>query len=386
MIQTLLNNPFLLIGLEIFSWGLFAIPFLVFFHRGSPEDRRGLFFVAPLFGAMLSAVLINFAEGFGLSPKLTLLFPFLLFLLAALLKKKFHSIGGGLRSCLQTCLVDCSLMGTVIGLVLLINALDYWSVGVTEYFPRTNGDTLSYLGGIENFKIFGRWWPADSYFQYPSDLSIHGMYDRPGVCAFVGLWADFFRLEPHIAFFSIIRSFFPMVVLALFSVLQAAGVRRWVAILGASLFVFGNFYLHQILQQFLSSVAGLGFSVAMLFFLLRALGPIGSAWAFFPAGLSLGAVFLVSSEAGPFFAVSMFLFFLFLLSTETVRASLHRISMFTIGFVVAIFPQWERVWALLHARWYTIGTPHPGMAWPSNDSLFKRQAYDHFLIFHRPLP
>jgi hypothetical protein len=294
-------DPMILILVIIGIWFILGFPVSITILRWSGEriglvGRRVCIIAAPLFGFCFSSLIGIIALRLHLDQGEVLLG--LLVLSASLLfiRGRFFS------ECFASPIERRHWLGTATILILLaitLHSADLAGRKLEDYFPRTNDDTFTYLGLVDNVIVEHTIAPP---MHYPSGIIplYHSVaYLRDACVSVVAGLAELLHLDTHVAFFVVLRSVLPMATLGLFSL---CGLLEWPLALCAAtaiFFVTGNFVCHQIFQQFLSSASGLVASIATLLLLglaIRANFQIGPVLL---TGLAAGVGALLSPEAHP---------------------------------------------------------------------------------------
>lgn len=154
----------------------------------------------------------------------------------------------------------------LLSLIFLVrlNSQDLLRISAANYFPRTNGDTFSYLSQMDQFRVQ----PLTLDRQvYPAGFS--GFYSQPERNAVAGLssfFANGLALDSHVAFFSTLRLILVCMLLGVLSILLVINLQGWIIASSFLIYAFGCFYLNTVLQQYLSSTTGVLASIGVIFF------------------------------------------------------------------------------------------------------------------------
>ena len=215
--------------------------------------------------------------------------------------------------------------------LIIYNGQDMLGVTAHEYFPRTNGDTFSYLSHIEQF----RFRPMDLFHPLEQDILLYpagytGYYDpleRNGVSALGAFFSNALSLETHVAFFSTMRVLLITMILALLSILLILQIPIWLTALCYLLYVFGCFYLHTVLQQFFSASAGTVANMAAIFCACLWVRSGYRRLEAFLAGGTLGLLCVYSPENFPTLLVADAGFLCLIFVAQSVRTKLQKKSL-----------------------------------------------------------
>jgi hypothetical protein len=286
---------------EVILLTAFGIPIAWWLARAAaPEQIYASIIAAPLLGCTGLIWATTLAYRLGLSPIAIslaiwiLIWTFVLFNTNAVIR----------RTLLRSTIRGLIAIACVAAFCISINSMDIVGVGALNYFPRTNDDTFSYLGHIDQLRWVGRPFPPLLYPAGYGPVYQHAVNLRGGVASFVAALADVFHLDTHVAFFCTIRVFLVLIPIGLVSLLIACGVVNSLLIACCIIiFCCGNFMLHEVLQQFLSSSAGVTCAVTTL--LIGALTIHCKPLFTGIVGLSCGVYCITSPEAFPVILIGL---------------------------------------------------------------------------------
>lgn len=179
-------------------------------------------------------------------------------------------------------------------------SVDILQFGLHEYFPLTNDDTFSYLGLMDQVRTVAKFAPTLTYANGLSPFIEHAIVLRGGVTAFAAGLADLLNLQSYEAFFLLLRTSAAINLTVLLALTIFLKIKPQLILLTLILIVSGNFFMHQVLQQFLSSMIGAvlaAFSLAITAFLSKK----AAKRTYILLGASVGSAFIASPEAGPFY-------------------------------------------------------------------------------------
>jgi hypothetical protein len=254
----------------------------------------GLLIGAPLYGLVASLWISTICFRFGAITCLPAFgFPLFLWLLAfSIARRRVLAKRNLLQMLLPAVIIVCT-----IAILTMFISRDIAAVGSENYFPRTNDDTFSYLGHIDQLRTVGREPPKLIYPAGYSPWYGGTMNLRAGVASLVAVTANIFCLDTHEAFFLTLRLAFILASIGVVALMLVLGVDNISAIV-ISLLIFsgGNFMSHQMLQQFLSSSVGVICELTVL--ILAAAGASSHSKPIIGvAGLACGIYSLASPEA-----------------------------------------------------------------------------------------
>lgn len=187
---------------------------------------------------------------------------------------------------------------------------------------------------------------------------------RGAVAALVAGQAELFNLESHRAFFSTIRATIPLSAIGIGSLLIMLGAGYPAAIAATFLFIGGNYMLHQVLQQFLSSSLGVVAVIGTLILLMNAIQSRFSPAFVLISGVAAGIFGMTSPEAHLFIPLGFCLFLaaakFFPKHIAGPQLSFKVFCIFGLGFFIGISPLLPHIYRDLFPQSNVISAGHPG--------------------------
>lgn len=192
-------------------------------------------------------------------------------------------------------------------LLIVLNGQDLLGIPANNYFPRTNGDTFSYLSHMEQFRLE----PLKLHRQvYPAGYSgFYAPFERNGVSALGSFFANGLSIESHVAFFSTLRLLLVCILLGFLAILLLINLAPWIIAPCFMIYAFGCFYLHSVLQQFFSATSGILAGIGVVFLCCLSIQSGYRRLEAVLAGACLGLLLIYSPETFPqlFLASTFFL-------------------------------------------------------------------------------
>jgi hypothetical protein len=205
-------------------------------------------------------------------------------------------------------------------LLMVLNGQDLLGISANDYFPRTNGDTFSYLSHMDQF----RFQPLKLAPQlYPAGFSgYYGPFERNGVSALGAFFADGLSIESHVAFFSTLRLMLACILLCFLSILLLINSAPWIIAPCFLIYACGCFYLHSVLQQFFSATAGILAVMGTVFCCCLWIQSGYRRLEAFLVGTCLGLLLIYSPETFPQLFLALICFVLFTLADRCAKEKL----------------------------------------------------------------
>ncbi|HUL00398.1 MAG TPA: hypothetical protein VLX29_06020, partial [Nitrospirota bacterium] len=260
------------------------------------------------------------------------------------------------RSSIKTSIIIIS----IVLLTIFMYSLDFDIVGTHNYFPRTNDDTFSYLGQIDQLRTVKTMLPQMEYPAGYRPAYLHAINIRGAVAALVAGQAELFGLETHAAFFSVIRTTIPLAVIGICSMLLTFGSGTFAAIMGTLLFSGGNFMLHQVFQQFLSSSFGVVCAIGLLILTGIAIYREYRLINIGVAGMSAGIFAMASPEAHLFLLIGLCVVFIIIHIGKTISQLIQIIICFALGFIIGSMPLLPNIYIDVFNQAHNALQGHPG--------------------------
>jgi len=352
-------------------FGLTGLPLCFYFLQNnklrnttvSTTLKVGLSASSPLFGTALHIYLSTLVHALGINDSyitLTLSIPISLIFFAAIYNTS-KNLNGRIFKYLFCGLVLATILASI---SFFINSLDLIGISFDSYFPLTNDDTFAYLGHIDQLRIQGSNDPILTYAAGFSPLIEHAFGGRDAVVSFMAFIANTWQIESHTAFFVSQRLALLLLTTGIFSLLLIITGSYFASFLGFAISVFGNFFLHQILQQFSSSSFGSVLSLLLLLiFSLNAkekrlhkkinIHPIS-------IGFLSGLLLLTSPETASVFLLASGLWLMSNLSKRASQCIINNVAKIALGFFVATWWSLPKTLPFVFAQFKTGVGEHPG--------------------------
>jgi len=266
-----------------------------------PNKKIGIYIMTPVFGLAFQLYFGTLIHSlFGLKPITVFLCIIVIAIVVLILIINLNNVKEYKKELFNT--KKGFGISIIVGIIaLLINSMDLYQVPFNEYLPVTNADTFNYFGHIDQFRIVGENTPIINYPAGFQPRIEHAIGARDAVVAFSAAVAEVLKIETHTAFFISLRVVLMLLSVGVFSTLIFLTSSYKAAFFGLFFSIFGNFYLHQILQQFSSSSIGSTMVSAVLFtFSVYANNKIinhSQSWSIIP-GLISGILLMTSPETG----------------------------------------------------------------------------------------
>lgn len=359
---------YILVLLSYFSLLGMPVSFLLAL-RCSDSKRAGVYAMAPILGVVIQIYFgIGFHVLFSFRPRivvgsvflLMVIFSFLIIRQSSVWRQEIKGVLYGL-----ICIFVCG------AIAILLNSADLHRIALDNYFPITNGDTFAYLGHIDQFRLTGQNTPVIEYPAGYKPAIEHAFGGRDTVVAFTAGLAEFLNLETHTAFFISQRLSFILLVTGVFGILFFITSSILVAIVGSLMAMAGNFFLHQLLQQFSSSSWGAVLALLLVFTfcweIQRKRAEAESSWSLL-CGFIAGVLFMVSPETG---VVTLFIVgFWFIVAHFNLyfRLILKSVGSFVFGFILGVLPMLSRSVLFAYNQANSVLRGHPG-DWIANSAI-----------------
>jgi len=351
-------------ALQVGFFTLVGLPFCLYLAAGKQRMTIiGVYTAAPVFGLFLSLWVGVWSFKFGLNQGaagfiLLIVALLTIFLLPIFWPNRFHFFSKK-RPLTQA----SGLIFIITLLTLYFHISDFSTVGLVNYFPRTNDDTFSGLGMIDQLRISKTILPQ---MKYPAGFSpgyLHAINTRSAAMALVAGQAELFHLDTHVAFFCTLRLTLPLASVGIFSLLLILGCEWFLAAIGTALFVGGNFMLHQILQQFLSSSIGVVCAIGILNLAAITVQARYPAILILIIGAATGIFAMASPEAHFFILASLGLYFLMstiIIPAEPSTSLLRIVFFFAGGYLLGTFPLYPHLHRDMLKMLGGVAGGHPG--------------------------
>ena len=355
--------------IQLLYYSFIGLPFSVLIASKFIDNKYilPLLIASPIFGVSIGIWLVTLLNFLGFSQARVVLIPFLFSTLClVLLFKQIIFRVKQLKFSVKYYIFLFLILVFILAFAVHQNLSDIITIGYKNYFPATNSDTFNYLSQIDYLATNSGWeqitYPAGFTSTYPGVI-------RLAVGAFTAHWKVLTGWDTHIAFFSTIRCMMAVSSVGVFAIALTFGKSLLPAILATSLFSISNFYLHQVLQQFLSSTLGIPVSLCIVLFCIVYPDVSRDLRLFINGiiGFFCGVLIITSVEAAPFIilptCITILLFLVFRDDSQFIKNIKYTISVI-LSFLISIFIGMGTI-GLQIVQWYAIQAQsglgnHPG--------------------------
>ena len=337
------DAPNFLICTQVGFFALIGLPFSLYLAAGKQRNTiLGVYTAAPIFGIFPAIWISVMSLKCGVDQGISTILLIILSSLLTIFFVKFRQNSSQFHGNKLIVVKSFGLILIIVCLTNYFNISDLTTVGIKDYFPRTNDDSFSALGMIDQIRISKTLLPR---MEYPAGYFpgyFQGINIAAAVTALVAGQAELFFLDTHVAFFSTLRMTLPLVSVGIFSLILILGGGLFFATLATALFIGGNFMLHQILQQFLRSAVGAVCAVGVVSLAALAVQERFPLILVSLIGAATGIFAMASPEAHLFVVASLGLYFLasaiIISPTKSFSDSVIIVFFYFLGFTVGSLP------------------------------------------------
>lgn len=290
-------NVYFLVFSQLLYYAVIGLPFsLLISSKISKKYLKNIVIAAPIFGVGLIVWVVTLFNFVGLSQSQSALFPIVISLLFLGLILKNRQFDFDELNSLKNCLL---LLCPLLIFAAYQNLSDLITVGVVNYFPSTNDDTFNYLSQIDYLvNSIGHQqiiYPASFTSNYPTII-------RLGVSGLIANWLALTGWDTHVVFFLTLRCMILVSTVGLYAITLTFGQSVFPAIFATLLFSGSNFFMHQVLQQFLSSTIGIPLTLCLvlLSIVYSSTAPQNRSFINIVISFFCGVLAITSLEAAPF--------------------------------------------------------------------------------------